>query len=244
MTHLIETDDLSTAWAEAVSFLNGQPQYESWDLVVSIANPLLGRLAVRSALDECLSTTNRQSVATVANTVFPDHLWHTCVDRDSLYRRYIAMLPKLHRFSGNQRGLYFERLISWPPKSGAPVNQLEAMIQRLDKQLKVANTKRFVYDLTVLSPEHDSFPIGFPCLAYVNVKLRHGKLCLLAHYRNHYFIARAYGNYLGLSHLQEYIASAVGIGCGPLVCVSAHATLDGPRGPILRLVSDPSFTVG
>lgn len=242
MTHLIEADDLSTAWAEAVSFLNEQPQRETWDLVVSIANPMTENSAVRRCLDNCLSTTSRQSVATVANTVFPDHLWRTCADRDSLYHRYIEMLPKLHRFGGNQRGLYFERLISWPPKSDAPVNQLEAMIQRLDKQLSGTNTKRFVYDLAILSPAHDSFPIGFPCLAYINVKLRHGKLCLLAHYRNHYFIARAYGNYLGLAQLQAFIASAVGISCGPLVCVSAHATLDGLRRPILTLLSQLHVT--
>jgi hypothetical protein len=51
---------------------------------------------------------------------------------------------------------------------------------------------------------------------------------MTAYYRSHYFIERAYGNYLGLSRLQAFIAEAAGISPGPLICISGHARLDHP----------------
>ena len=67
----------------------------------------------------------------------------------------------------------------------------------------------------------------------MNVKLKGNRLCMLAHYRNHFFFERAYGNYLGLGRLQRFIADAAGLEPGPLTCVSGHAELDDHVRPLL-----------
>lgn len=51
-------------------------------------------------------------------------------------------------------------------------------------------------------------------------------LGLLAVYRNHDFLERAYGNYWGLCNLLNFIANEVGATPGPLTCVSSHAYVD------------------
>ncbi len=237
MSHLIEAADLSTAWIEAVRHLGTQPNRQAWDLVVAITNSEAERPGIRAHLESLLAERRLQSVSTVANTVFPASLWRTSRSRNALYERYERILPKLRHCRGNGKGMYFERLISWPPKSTTTWNQLEAVIQRLQSELVHPNTKRFVYDLALFSPAHDAYPVGFPCLTYVNLKLRGRQLCMLAHYRNHYFLERAYGNYVGLAGLQGFIASAAGIGRGELVCVSAHATLDLPRRAVQKLLA-------
>jgi len=61
---------------------------------------------------------------------------------------------------------------------------------------------------------------------YLNIKLDGESLRLTAHYRNHYFVERTYGNYLGLARLHAFIAGATGLSLGPLTCISRHADLD------------------
>jgi thymidylate synthase len=114
---------------------------------------------------------------------------------------------------------------------------VEDVIQRLRSQLQRDNPLRFIYDLLVFSPEADPQPMGFPCLSYVNIKLFKGRLFMAAHYRNHYFVERAYGNYLGLARLQRFIAEQSGVQTGPLVCVSGHAVLDDHRLPFKELLA-------
>ena len=49
---------------------------------------------------------------------------------------------------------------------------------------------------------------------------------MTALYRNHYFISRAYGNYLGLGWLLKFIADAAEKKAGELLCVSSLANLE------------------
>jgi hypothetical protein len=51
---------------------------------------------------------------------------------------------------------------------------------------------------------------------------------MTALYRNHYFVSRAYGNYLGLGWLLKFISSATGREPGELLCVSSLAKLEPP----------------
>jgi len=134
--------------------------------------------------------------------------------------------------------LYFERLIDWRSHDGQNMNQVEEVIQKLCAELARLNSLRFIYDLLVFSPAQDRRPLGFPCLSYVNVKLDAGRLLMTAHYRNHYFVERAYGNYLGLARLQSFIAQQCGVEPGPIVCISGHAVLDDKRKVFRQLLGD------
>jgi hypothetical protein len=49
---------------------------------------------------------------------------------------------------------------------------------------------------------------------------------MTALYRNHYFITKAYGNYLGLGWLLKFIADATDRKVGEVLCVSSMAKLE------------------
>jgi hypothetical protein len=63
---------------------------------------------------------------------------------------------------------------------------------------------------------------------------------MTAHYRNHYFVERAYGNYLGLGRLLVFIAHEAGLEPGRLLCVSGHAVLDGTTSEVLKWIEKES----
>jgi hypothetical protein len=220
--------DTATAWLAAARHLANQPRYECYDLAVTIEDPLAEEVTVSEAYRDLLAQLDLPSIETVANTIFPDLLWQVAGSRSLLYERYLRMMPRLRRFPKNRNGTYFGRLVSWPE---SPLyNQVEEVIERIRRELSNRSRKRFVYDLLVFQPSRDAYPYGFPCLSYLNVKLDtsspSAKLLMTAHYRNHYFIERAYGNYVGLGRLQRFISDGAGVERGPLTCVSGHAELD------------------
>ena len=43
--------------------------------------------------------------------------------------------------------------------------------------------------------------MGFPCLSHVSLSLQKGVVHMTAIYRNHEFIKRGYGNYVGLGRV-------------------------------------------
>ncbi|MCJ7504472.1 MAG: hypothetical protein MUP80_15640, partial [Acidobacteriia bacterium] len=85
-------------------------------------------------------------------------------------------------------------------------------------------------------------PLGGPCLNYIAVQTEQGQagrpltLALLAVYRNHDFLERAYGNYWGLCNLLMFLAKEVGGLPGPLTCVSSHAYVAGKKRELKQLV--------
>jgi len=226
----IRADNLSIAWLAAAKTLLAKSTVkagrEAWDLAVEIADPAAEVSDIRAGLDAVLTRQGLQSVGTVANTIFPQSLWQSSQSRDEFFDRYRHMVRKLKKFRGNNRGLYFDRLTKWPPSGVEPMNQVETVIKRIASEREGRGPLRFVYDMSVFSPSHDKRPMGFPCLAYLNVKLDGDRLRLTAHYRNHYFVERAYGNYVGLARLQNFIAGESGLMLGPLTCISGHAELE------------------
>jgi hypothetical protein len=71
---------------------------------------------------------------------------------------------------------------------------------------------------------------GFPCLSHLSFSLLNGVVNLLAVYRSHDFISRAYGNYLGLGRVLQFVAHESGFPAGELTCVSSSATAEITRG--------------
>lgn len=109
-------------------------------------------------------------------------------------------------------------------------NQLNKAIQSMkrNRSYKAAHT------IFIQKPSDASFLRGGPCLNYiafqcVNTTNEH-LLGMLAVYRKHDFLVRAYGNYWGLCNLQKFVAEQVNRRCGPLTCISSHAYIpDGHR---------------
>jgi hypothetical protein len=45
-------------------------------------------------------------------------------------------------------------------------------------------------------------------------------------YRNHAYVARGLGNFVGLGRLQAFVAAQSGATLGSLTCISTHAEID------------------
>ena len=59
----------------------------------------------------------------------------------------------------------------------------------------------------------------------------------LAQYRSQYLVHRAYGNYLGLGRLLDYVATAAGLRTGELTVVAGYIQMESPFTAVRRLVS-------
>lgn len=243
--------NVSIAWMEAVEVLLRARNGEMVNLAVTVENPVEEDTGIRASLDAFVEEQRRRTagierVSTVANTIFPTAFYRASLGtraRDHLY----AMERRGRRVSRrrNPSGTYFERFVAWPA-SGGEFNQLERAVGRLvaarERSQKRGNAYEFGLvsmsddetsddvTLPVYGPGVDNRIMGFPCLSHISLTLLDGRLHMTALYRNHHFISRAYGNYLGLGRLLSFMARESGWDIGELMCVSSHADAEIGRG--------------
>ena len=247
------TKTLSEAWVRALRHAVDQRRGRCVNLVMTVENPGCEDEVIRDALDRVLNEARDQSVETVAGTIFPNALyrspgllWSPDLDDPAvhaldmaalnLYDRYLEMLPKLLRFSGNSRGTYFSRMITWPGKESGGTNQLNLRISRIRNEFSNGRRTNNTLDVDIAADALVSEPLagvqvllpseqrirGFPCLVHIDFTLLDGILHCLAVYRHQYLITKAYGNLVGLSRLMNFMCEQTGAECGELV---VHATL-------------------
>lgn len=201
-------------------------------------------LPARLLLDDMLRRTGKFDTEAVANTIFP-HAMARNRSAEALYQRYLTRTyPRLRRLQGNRHGTYFHRLIYHRGVDGdgriCERNPLDDVIRKMRGALAERGTLRSAYELAIYRPSLDAnLRMAFPCLSHVSLKLDPGPrlVHLSAIYRNQFYIARAYGNLLGLWRLQAFIAGQLGLGVGELVCHATHAHLDAARGATGALLS-------
>jgi hypothetical protein len=221
--HYIEDSNLSRAWGRAVRPMMqpGGPS-EIAPLVVSIVTAETGHVDedpnLRAALDALLRGRNKgQDCHTVANTIFPSSLWNRTAPRSLLFERYAASLPRIKAATrANQHGLYFQRLIEGGPPDHP--NQLEFIINQYNSRTGV---RRSALQVSVFDPklDHTLAPRrGFPCLQHVTFAPVAGKLNVNAFYATQFAVERAYGNYIGLCRLGEFVAHELGLTLGRMTC--------------------------
>lgn len=267
---VVEADGVSDAWLAGARRLAAAPGRTASHLVVRIGDPLHEDPHVRSELDRILDGLRLQSVATVANTLFPAALAERCPEPADLAEHYRTQtLPRLRRLARpkNSRGTYFGRLVAYPDGAGGTTDQLTATVEKLRRERGLPGPMSSCYELAVQAPEDDADTppgddhdptsdvadsdrverggepsgasaltysalrdskarMGFPCLSLLSFHLDGPELHLTAHYRNHHFVERAYGNYIGLGRLLAYVARATGVDPGELLVVSGHARLE------------------
>lgn len=241
----VEGSNVSTAWLAAAQRLNREPKRKAINTVTRIADPVGEDPAVRQAMDELLDNgKNLQCVDTVANTIFPEAIARSSRDHEELVERYVRMYPMLRKkFTKNDRGTYFGRLIQYPSTKG-PFDQVGAVIKRINVQrgsaggtLQAARYEALVEApgdlgpdaLAVYVPGTDNSPMGFPCLSYCAFQLdTEQRVHLLATYRSQFLVERGYGNYLGLGRLLAHVARQTGLEVGHLTVVAGLAHLESP----------------
>jgi hypothetical protein len=229
---------VSEAWREGLRVLAVAKAMRTPHLVVTIDDPIAEDMAVRIVLDEYLARRDFQSIDTVANTLFPSALYHGKGHAHELFELYKQGVPVIRRFEGNAHGTYFQRMVAWP-RQGEDVNQLERALERVSSALEKGIGSRCAHgqeiaisdpsdfdipDIRIVSPELDGKQlIGFPCLSHISLTLEGRVLHMCAVYRSHFYIKRAYGNYLGLGRLLDFLSTESGAVRGELTCVSTLA---------------------
>jgi hypothetical protein len=225
---VITFNSISSAWVEAARVAIASPGREAISLVVNIDCDSEGRfeedIAVRRKLNRLLEEKGLGAVETVARTIFPHGLWNRQRPREILYARYLHILPKLRKCSKNKRGQYFERLIRFPQarRSDQYFNQLEHIIQTYAN----GNHRRSALQASLVNPfldANNSRQLGFPCLHQVAFlpNPSAGTLRIVAYYPLQYLFERAYGNYLGLLYLGEFMSKEMGFWLEGLTCIAA-----------------------
>lgn len=191
--------------------------------------------AVEARVDELLLHQGNAPIRTVANTIFPEQLGRRYPEPHDLSSSYLALYPRLRRFPANRYGTYFGRLVDHPG-GGEHANQLVDVVKKLRAELASSTNRSSRYECAIYNPAKDAGKTGsFPCLSNVAFHLdsHGGRLHVLATYRNQYLVQRAYGNYLGLTGLRDYVAQATDLQPGELLVVAGHAVVDGGK-PALR----------
>jgi hypothetical protein len=209
---------------------------EAYNVVIDIADPL----AVTGPDDDILTTVDQflrehhvNTLAGVANTIFPQSL----LDRHGaggLYRAYNELvLPRMKQMT-HDWGRYFERMTAWKKVKGKEViiiNPLDELIRFMRDQIASDRTYRNAYDMTIFDPARDAGKVSNrQCLSFLSFKLTADNVLLLTvMYRNHVYIARGLGNFLGLGRLQAFVAAQSGAKLGSLTCISTHAEIDASK---------------
>ncbi|WP_158853020.1 hypothetical protein [Saccharothrix deserti] len=267
-------DDLSHAWLRTLDLVHDHGGRRT-NVMTTVRDPLASEdPIIRAAIDSVLAPGKRagvtiQEVDTVAGTIFPqdlyispDFAWSPDLDPDreaeldtaanDLYGAYSDMLPLLCTASGNQRGTYFGRMISWPGKKPGGLNQLALRVQYLRAAHRAGYSSHNTSDITIGGQAETASMVegdlgvqiyastdrrlrGFPCLVHIDLTLLDGELSMLAVYRHQYLVTKAYGNLLGLARLLAFLAQQTGFAIGELAVQATladteTATYGGRRG--------------
>ena len=225
---LVEDENISRAWFRAFAALTAPGIAEISPLVVSVRGPgdapPVDIPAIQTELDIALAVAGKPSCHAVANTIFPLHIWRRARDRDDLFRRYKSVRQRQRGRHGNPRVTYFERMIAFGPRGGER-NQLEYIISTY----RAGNHRRSALQASLFDPhcdQTDQRQRGFPCLQQVSfMPQEDGGFCITGFYAMQYIFNRAYGNYLGLCRLGDFVAHELGYRLTKIVCVAAVAQL-------------------
>jgi thymidylate synthase len=209
---------------------------DAHNVVIDVSDPLAETetdTAVIATVDHFLREHRKNTLSSVANTIFPQATLasHGPEEFYQIYRERI--LPRM-KLMTRDWGRYFDRLTQWKKVKGTQIttiNPLDDLVHFMREQITSGRTYRNVYEMTVFDPTRDAGKVSNrQCLSFLSFKLTHdNRLLLTVMYRNHMYIARGLGNFIGLGRLQAFVAQQTGAGMGSLTCISTHAEIDHGR---------------
>lgn len=205
---IINETSVSRAYAKVLLRVVQGRGKEVSPLVLSVSEFEQEDDKLRKSLDTLLQSKGKCVVEDVAYTIFPERLWQMAQgDRSKLFSFYKMAFPAyqaMNRFA-NGRGLYFERMMMYG-RGPCDGNQLEYVLSQYDGRDGVRDS---MMQVTTFDPERDHTPsaqLGFPCLQHVTFVPTKSGLVLNAFYATQQIFDKAYGNYLGLKQLGEFMA--------------------------------------
>ncbi len=234
-------DGFQDVWLDVVKQLMAS-RWELRNLIVHIKNSTAMDLSFQSKVRVFAKAQGLLSPKQVAYTIFPHGLYQNGVDVSALcsvYNKPRGFYERLRRLEGGGWGNYFRRMTNYEGTDGT-INQLQNIVSAIQSR---DNLSSAAYTIVIQKPGGETIrPLGGPCLNYIAVQAEPGPagqpftLGLLAVYRNHDFLKRAYGNYWGLCNLLMFLAAEVKGTPGPLTCVSSHAYVDSNKTALKKLV--------
>lgn len=210
MEHLIECDE-----------------GKDFNLVIAVQEPCVEIPEVTRVIDELAKVLKLKSTMENANAIWPSFFARPkrkSADVFSDIERYAV--PAIKTACSNKHDSYVERLVAWrSTESGTPVPQLQNLLARLRSEIGNRAPKSSTYEISIYSPGVDAGYMGFPCLSCLSFKYDHRRrlLHLTALYRNHTYLSHAYGNFVGLGRLMQFVCREAGICPGELISFSTHA---------------------
>ena len=233
----IVSNDFQNAWLEAITRLMDS-RWDLRNLVVHVRNPEAFDQAFHYKMTRFAKAEGILGPKHVAYTIFPHTLYERKHDAAQLFTAYNRTRGLFDRVTTGW-GTYFRRMTHYRTQDGV-VNQLANIIAAIRTR---DNFSRAAYTIIIQTPGGETIrPLGGPCLNYLAVQGEpwQGGGCLtlglLAVYRNHDFLKRAYGNYWGLCNLLMFLAKEVSGMPGPLTCISSHAYVDAKKTALKQLV--------
>jgi thymidylate synthase len=231
----IEEKNLSIAWAKAFLSTLDAAGGEISPLMVKVTGFNNGVVLEDKNIRELINgnTTlklryklSKDYVETIAGTIFPQSLWNAKRERQLLYDRYSKTYPKMKQARANYNGMYFQRLIAFENGDEYPINQLEHIIATWEKDVH----RRSALQASIFDPRKDHTfqkQRGFPCLqqiAFTPLGTNGSKgLRITGFYAKQLLFEKAYGNYLGLCRLGQFMAKEMGIELNEMVCIASVA---------------------
>jgi len=243
LPQVIVKDAFQLAWIEALKILirNGG---EVRNLVVHITNPSILNTHLHGDFHQFCIEKNIKNPKQVAYTIFPYLLYQKIGNAEDLFNAYLRKGGMYERWmkkrDAGDWGTYFHRMVCYPTNNGTK-NQLKNIINAIKNRLNKGMVYQSCYTIIIQKPGSETIrPLRGPCLNYLAVQMEKNgpTLGLLAVYRNHYFVERAYGNYWGLCNLINFLAQETGCYIGPLTCVSSRARIESNKRNIISFVEN------
>jgi thymidylate synthase len=253
---VIEEDNLSYAWGKV--FLKVMEGQSAPPILISITDFKDGMpresTAIRRAVDETLTKSNKHNSSVSAQTIFPHDHWtkNKKYGRQNLFEWYITeFLPRLKaRDRLNAYGTYFERMICFTGIKGAGGNIKLHIINQLDHIINVwcrdrersTHSRESALQVSCFDPakDHTGQPVrGFPCLQQVSFSYdKDDNLAVCGYYPTQYIFDRAYGNYMGLCYLGRFMAEEMGMRLVRMNCFIQQPKLGSASKSYLQALKD------
>ena len=208
------------AWRQGVQAILSEG--EAFNLFTTIDQPTVFDPAWLTTYSPRQRGMGGDDLREVIKTIFPYDLANRLTNRPDLYREYLRCHDRAMRFIRNRGtwGTYFERLVRFPDHP--ETNQLETAINKLCTWPTRSGTS-LVFHLSTPSCDTPRTR-GGPCWQFGEIVWHPGDcLDLVVVYRNHDFLNKALGNFIGLGQLLNFICTASGKTPGRLLCHSVHA---------------------
>jgi hypothetical protein len=221
---IIEGDSIAECWLKVLRIFVDERISEISPIILKINNTDAQpdyREALEQDINEFLVMENQSKIETTAGTIFPQSL---AQGKESVFDRYEKIWRHIKSNSLNRRGTYFHRLVAYGDDARGTKNQLKHIIETYNgiEGIRSPVHRRSALIATVFDPylDHKAQPmLGFPCLQQVCFVPDDENMHMNAIYAMQYFDTRAYGNYVGLMRLGNFMARELGLSFDYMNCM-------------------------